>query len=70
MISINPFAIRFRQIGMEGCPDKSYVLKEKIGDDRRRYNAPTASEVAILCQGMEVKKLRIEMWYYGLEEVD
>ena len=29
MNSINPFAIRFRQIGMEGCPDKSYVLKKK-----------------------------------------
>jgi hypothetical protein len=49
--SINPFAIRFRQIGTERCPDKSYVIKEKIGDDRRRYNAPTAAEVAILMPG-------------------
>lgn len=68
MNSINPFAIRFRQIGMEGCPDKSYVLKEKIGDDRRRYNAPTASEVAILMPGdgsQETTYRDVVLWARG-----
>lgn len=33
----NPFATRFRQIGMENCPERRYVIKERIGDDIRRY---------------------------------
>jgi hypothetical protein len=33
----NPFAIRFRQIGLENCPDRRYVIKERLGDDIRRY---------------------------------
>ena len=49
--TLNPFAMRFRQIGSEECPEKSYVIKERIGDDHRRYNAPTSSEVAVLMPG-------------------
>lgn len=33
----NPFARRFRQIGLENCLEKQYVIKERIGDDIRRY---------------------------------
>lgn len=51
MNTVNPFAIRFRQIGNEACPEKSYIIKERIGDDQRRYNAPKSSEVAILMPG-------------------
>lgn len=47
---VNPYAARFKQIAAEGS-DRKYVLKEKIGDDRRRYNAPTSSEIAILMPG-------------------
>ena len=47
----NPFALRFRQIGLENNPEKKYVIKERIGDDIRRYNAPTADEIAIIMPG-------------------
>jgi hypothetical protein len=33
----NPFALRFRQIGLENNLEKKYVIKERIGDDIRRY---------------------------------
>jgi hypothetical protein len=37
VMTMNPFAQRFRQIGLENSPDKMYVIKERIGDDVRRY---------------------------------
>ncbi len=38
-MALNPFATRFRQIGLENAsevPEKHYVIKERIGDDIRR----------------------------------
>jgi hypothetical protein len=36
VMATNPFALRFRQIGLENCPEKQYIIKERIGDDIRR----------------------------------
>jgi hypothetical protein len=47
----NPYAQRFHQMGASSDPSRSFVLKERIGDDRRRYNAPTVSEIAVLMPG-------------------
>ena len=53
----NPFARRFRQIGLENCPEKKYVIKERIGDDIRRY-------FKIFYLEMGPKKLRFEPWSF------
>jgi hypothetical protein len=51
LMTLNPFAQRFRQIGLENRPDMRYIIKERVGDDRRRYNAPSSDEIAILMPG-------------------
>jgi hypothetical protein len=67
----NPFALRFRQIGLENCREKQYVIKERIGDDSRRYfnnlilgiMLPLLMKLLFLCLAMGRKKPISEMSY-------
>ncbi|RPA84650.1 hypothetical protein BJ508DRAFT_194650, partial [Ascobolus immersus RN42] len=53
----NPYAQRFRQIGMEYLQTQTAsangTLVEERGYDKRRYNVPTADEVAAIIPGDE-----------------
>jgi hypothetical protein len=48
----NPFALQFKQIGDQGLQNnEKLIIKERIEDDGRRYNAPTATEISVLIPG-------------------
>jgi hypothetical protein len=56
----NPFAKQFRQIANQGVHNiEGLVIKERVQDDRRRYNAPTAAEISVLIPGMLDYKLTL-----------
>jgi hypothetical protein len=49
----NPFALQFRQMGLLPNNNQRLIIRERIVDDQRRYNAPTASEIAVLMPDTE-----------------
>jgi hypothetical protein len=52
MLECNPFAMEFRMIGNRGLDNITRLrIKDRIQDDGRRYNTPTAAEISVLLPG-------------------